>query len=1002
MATTTETFTTPGANNWYAPHNASNVVIEAWGAGGAGANRNSNGSGGGGAGGAYAKNNSFPATPGNSYPYSVGTGGNTNNNSHGTDTSFNTTTVVARGGNTAGRNNATGQTANAVGNSTGDVVYRGGNGASGASNNGGGGGSSGGNNGNGVDGVGNNGGIASLPGGAGAGGNGAKTGSAVGVAGSAPGGAGGGATRNSGTNRSGGNGANGQLKITYDYTPNAISLNGSGQYGSIANFAAIDDLTDWYMETWIKRSSSSAAYAKIFGMDNDTDTQFGMTLESGSNSDGVNFHQRYATTDADGYIANGGGAVPSAQWIHIGLRHSGSGLKYTTVIINGRPWKTYGGDYPHQGVGAIQTLADGILRLGHDGSDFPDPDFTGSVGGFFRFWNRWLTNAEIYKNYQNTLTAANESGLVVNINFTEGSGTTLDNEAGGNDMTLTGSPSWVAGPATSAKSYGNTYLYKQVLETTAATPTGDDAEEDTSSHDTWIDSGDTEFTLDGAIRQTVGVRFQGITIPQGATITHAYLRLISAGSYATGTCDVTLKGEDVDNSSVFSAGSANSNISGRTVTTASVSWGIPANSDRELVSSPDIASIIQEIVDRGGWSSGNALSIIVTGSDSDIRNYLSADLFPYDLGWSIEIEYVASSVTDKPITDTGAASDAVDILVLVAQSDTAVAVDAISLLNFIAVTDAAGAVDTVSILALLSLSDAATAVDAVEVLGIIAQTDTASATEALQILAFIAISDSAVAVDALDILAQIAITDTGSAVDAVEALPSIDVNDTGSASDALAVTAFVAVSDTAQASDAISILAEVAMSDNATAVDAVSILALIAVSDAGTADDAMSVLAMIAESDSAQATDALTILAMIAQTDTASASDAIDILNQLSVSDSAVASDALEILNQLAVADMSEAVESLNVTNFLNVTDIASMNEAIELMSLVGVVDAGSAEDNIAILIKRAIGSIRNILGQRGRGTMLSQKETRTPLDQKIGINAVGNTQKNAILKQRR
>jgi hypothetical protein len=29
---------------------------------------------------------------------------------------------------------------------------------------------------------------------------------------------------------------------------------------------------------------------------------------------------------------------------------------------------------------------------------------------------------------------------------------------------------------------------------------------------------------------------------------------------------------------------------------------------------PNIAAIIQEIVDRGGWTSGNALALIVTGS----------------------------------------------------------------------------------------------------------------------------------------------------------------------------------------------------------------------------------------------------------------------------------------------------------------------------------------------------------------------------------------------------
>lgn len=46
-----------------------------------------------------------------------------------------------------------------------------------------------------------------------------------------------------------------------------------------------------------------------------------------------------------------------------------------------------------------------------------------------RLWTRALTGAEIYYNYNKTLTPANETGLVVNCNFSEGSGTIVDNDA---------------------------------------------------------------------------------------------------------------------------------------------------------------------------------------------------------------------------------------------------------------------------------------------------------------------------------------------------------------------------------------------------------------------------------------------------------------------------------------------------------------------------------------------------------------------------------------------
>lgn len=203
-------FNTAGSNNIYFPSDVSAVAVEGIGGGGAGAYRNATGNGGGGSGAGYAKLNAFSPVAGTTYALTVGVGGNTQNNANGTNTTFNTSSLIAKGGVTAGRNNATGQNPQTA--QTGDVLHDGGTGASGALSVGGGGGSSGGNAANGNAGSGATGGTA--PAGGGAGGAGAGTSNSNGTSGSFPGGGGGGSTRTAG-NHLGGNGATGQLIFSF-------------------------------------------------------------------------------------------------------------------------------------------------------------------------------------------------------------------------------------------------------------------------------------------------------------------------------------------------------------------------------------------------------------------------------------------------------------------------------------------------------------------------------------------------------------------------------------------------------------------------------------------------------------------------------------------------------------------------------------------------------------------------------------------------------------------
>ncbi len=145
----------------------------------------------------------------------------------------------------------------------------------------------------------------------------------------------------------------------------------------------------------------------------------------------------------------------------------------------------------------------------------------------------------------------------------------------------------------------------------------DDAEQQSSS--TNLSSSDLELTVD-SVNQTVGMRFNGVSIPQGATVVTAYLQFKVDEISSTATT-LTIFGQAADNPGTFT--SASLNISSRTRTSASVSWTPPPWTTVGAMGpdqrTPDIAPVIQEIVGRPGWASGNSQVLIITGDGAGKR-----------------------------------------------------------------------------------------------------------------------------------------------------------------------------------------------------------------------------------------------------------------------------------------------------------------------------------------------------------------------------------------------
>ncbi len=110
----------------------------------------------------------------------------------------------------------------------------------------------------------------------------------------------------------------------------------------------------------------------------------------------------------------------------------------------------------------------------------------------------------------------------------------------------------------------------------------------------------------GTIRYK-GYRWTGLNIPANATITNA---TVTVTGYQNGGIPVTIKAENLNAAPAYT--SANNYLSGRTVTSNSVTWNVPALSDGVTYTSPDFASVVQQAVSNNNGLTN--LSLILSNT----------------------------------------------------------------------------------------------------------------------------------------------------------------------------------------------------------------------------------------------------------------------------------------------------------------------------------------------------------------------------------------------------
>lgn len=139
----------------------------------------------------------------------------------------------------------------------------------------------------------------------------------------------------------------------------------------------------------------------------------------------------------------------------------------------------------------------------------------------------------------------------------------------------------------------------------------DDAEETNSSGAVTLANTALTFGAKAGAAQTVGLRFQNVAIPKGATITGAVLE-VKAAAATTTAATFTVKGELAD--SAFGYTNVARALSSRTKTVASAAWTPTAWTTGAVYRSSSLTTLVQEIVGRPGWFQGNTLALQLTGT----------------------------------------------------------------------------------------------------------------------------------------------------------------------------------------------------------------------------------------------------------------------------------------------------------------------------------------------------------------------------------------------------
>jgi hypothetical protein len=144
----------------------------------------------------------------------------------------------------------------------------------------------------------------------------------------------------------------------------------------------------------------------------------------------------------------------------------------------------------------------------------------------------------------------------------------------------------------------------------------DDVEEVVTTGSMAMTSSDLELPYEDtgqSTPQVIGLLYTDIFIAKGAAITEAWVQFqVDEAKGGTDPVNLIIEGELSANAAAFTSDAFN--VTSRARTTAQVQWSVPnwtnVGNHGPDQTTPNIASIIEEIVNQDGWAAGNALVLI--------------------------------------------------------------------------------------------------------------------------------------------------------------------------------------------------------------------------------------------------------------------------------------------------------------------------------------------------------------------------------------------------------
>jgi len=350
---------------------------------------------------------------------------------------------------------------------------------------------------------------------------------------------------------------------------------------------------------------------------------------------GVAFQRRLATGGSATGDTQAGIAAP--QWVRV----TRNGNTFTAdYSANGTTWTALG---TQQTIAMQSNAYIGLALTSHDASaicvaQFSNVSTTGNVTGVWQVAEIGVAQpsniaAPVYvtlaDSANKTATVKYPDPAATNINMWIGWNIDLSAFTGVNSRAIKKMIIGVGDKANPQTATGLVYfddlrLYRLAPAYTVRIASGsDDAEQHLGDGSMDITSSDLELAYEdegtpATDEQVIGLRFANIGLSKGALVTGAYLEFeVDETKGGTAPVNLIVEGELTPNAATFT--SAANNITSRTSrTTAKVKWSVPPwTTVDEKFQTPDISSIIQEIVNQTGWARGNALVLFLRDDKSN-------------------------------------------------------------------------------------------------------------------------------------------------------------------------------------------------------------------------------------------------------------------------------------------------------------------------------------------------------------------------------------------------